>query len=210
MMSTAIIIDDHPAIRMAVGSLLSEDPQFIEIFEAGCGDEALEIARSNVIDLFLIDISLPHYDGFTLLKKLRSMNVSGKILFLSAKNETVYAYRAMKLGADGFISKDKDIGDILFASKNVLRGYSFFSPDVIGMISKGLDPDKPIDSAMRLSTREIEVLKYLVSGLSNKQIADLMAISNKTVSAYKIRIMDKLNVTSLMELTNYAHIHNLA
>nr|WP_318384184.1 response regulator transcription factor [uncultured Enterobacter sp.] len=209
MMSSAIIIDDHPAIRMAVGSLLSQDPQFDEIYEASCGDEALEIAKENVIDLFLIDISLPHYDGFVFLKKLRNMKVSGKILFLSAKNETVYAYRAMKLGADGFISKDKDISDILFAAKNVLRGYSFFSHDVINMVSKGFDPDKPIESAMRLSTREIEVLKHLVSGLSNKQIAENMTISNKTVSTYKIRIMEKLNVTSLMELANYAHNHNL-
>lgn len=208
-MSTAIIIDDHPAIRMAVGSLLSQDSQFNEIYEANCGDDALEIATSRVIDLFIIDISLPDYDGFTLLSKLRKLQISGKVVFLSAKNETVYAYRAMKLGADGFISKDRDISDILFAAKNVLRGYSFFSPDVINMVSKGLDPDKPIDSAMKLSTREIEVLKHLVKGLSNKQIAEIMSISNKTVSSYKIRIMDKLSVTSLMELVNYAHNHNL-
>ncbi|AJJ18727.1 MULTISPECIES: response regulator transcription factor [Yersinia] len=209
MTKSVMIVDDHPAIRVAIRALLSQSEDFSTIYESVDGSEALEILKNNPVDLVIIDIELPNFDGFSLLKKLQQRGFTGKSLFLSAKNEQVFAVRALQAGANGFISKNKDISEILFAAQNVLRGYSFFPSETLTQLAGQPSNHDPVNRARLLSEREINVLRYLVNGLSNKQIADEMFISNKTVSTYKTRILTKLGLSSVIELADYAHTHNL-
>ncbi|CNK66559.1 response regulator transcription factor [Yersinia proxima] len=209
MTKSVMIVDDHPAIRVAIRALLSQSNEFSTIYESVDGSEALETLKSNPVDLVIIDIELPNFDGFSLLKKLQQRGFTGKSLFLSAKNEQVFAVRALQAGANGFISKNKDISEILFAAQNVLRGYSFFPSETLTQLAGQPSSHDPVNRARLLSEREINVLRYLVNGLSNKQIADEMFISNKTVSTYKTRILTKLGLSSVIELADYAHTHNL-
>lgn len=208
-MSSVLIIDDHPAIRVAIRALLAQSPEFTDIYEAIDGQQGLSILATHPVDVAIIDIELPGYDGFALLKKIQKAYPSTRTLFLSAKNESVYACRAIQAGANGFISKNKDITDILFATQNVLRGYAFFPSEALNLLAGNSVTNDPLDRAHSLTSREINVLRYLVNGFSNKQIADEMFISNKTVSTYKTRILTKLGLTSVIELANYAHEHHL-
>lgn len=208
-MSSVLIIDDHPAIRVAIRALLSQPSEFTNIYEAIDGQQGLSTLAAHPVDVAIIDIELPGYDGFALLKKIQKAHPKTKTLFLSAKNESVYACRAIQAGANGFISKNKDINDILFATQNVLRGYAFFPSEALNLLAGNSVSSDPLDRAHSLTSREINVLRYLVNGFSNKQIADEMFISNKTVSTYKTRILTKLGVTSVIELANYAHEHHL-
>lgn len=109
MTKSVMIVDDHPAIRVAIRALLSQSNEFSTIYESVDGSEALETLKNNTVDLVIIDIELPNFDGFSLLKKLQQRGFTGKSLFLSAKNEQVFAVRALQAGANGFISKNKDI-----------------------------------------------------------------------------------------------------
>lgn len=208
-MSSILIIDDHPAIRVAIRALFAQSPDCAKIYDAIDGQQGLVVMAQQHVDLAIIDIELPNYDGFALLKKIQKKFPKTKTLFLSAKNESVYACRAIQAGANGFISKNKDIGDILFAAQNVLRGYAFFPSEALSLLAGNSVSEEPLERAHSLSEREINVLRYLVNGLSNKQIADEMFISNKTVSTYKTRILTKLGLTSVIEMANYAHTHKL-
>lgn len=113
MTKSVMIVDDHPAIRVAIRALLSQSEEFSTIYESVDGSEALETLKNTPVDLVIIDIELPNFDGFSLLKKLQQRGFTGKSLFLSAKNEQVFAVRALQAGANGFISKNKDISEIL-------------------------------------------------------------------------------------------------
>jgi len=208
-MSSVLIIDDHPAIRVAIRALLTQSSEFTDIYDAIDGQQGLSMLAAHPVDVAIIDIELPGYDGFALLKKIQKAYPTTRTLFLSAKNESVYACRAIQAGANGFISKNKDINDILFATQNVLRGYAFFPSKALNLLAGNSVTNDPLDRAHSLTSREINVLRYLVNGFSNKQIADEMFISNKTVSTYKTRILTKLGLTSVIELANYAHEHHL-
>jgi two-component system response regulator FimZ (fimbrial Z protein) len=156
----------------------------------------------------ILDIELPSIDGFTLLKRIKSIQADTRILFLSSKSERFYAGRAIQAGANGFVSKRKEQEDIYHAVEMLLAGYSFFPSETLELISNpgsrsGVTDDTP------LSNREITVLRYLANGLSNKEIAEQLLLSNKTISAHKSNIFSKLHVSSIVELIDYARVKEL-
>jgi len=147
-------------------------------------------------------------DGFALLKRIRNLNKDIKVLFLSSKSEAFYAGRAIRAGANGFVSKRKDLGEIYNAVEMILTGYSFFPSETLSFINHlGSRTGAAVD--MPLSNREVTVLRYLANGLSNKEIAEQLLLSNKTISAHKSNIYSKLGVQSIVELIDYAKAHEL-
>jgi len=206
--ASVIIMDEHPIVRMSIEVLLQKNKNIAIALKSGDCHEALDHIRRHPVDMVILDIELPGMDGFTLLKRIKQLNDKIKVLFLSSKSESFYAGRAMRAGANGFVSKRKDLGDIYNAVEMLLAGYSFFPADTLNFISH-LNTHKGALTDMPLSNREVTVLRYLANGLSNKEIAGQLLLSNKTISAHKSNIYTKLGVQSIVELIDYAKDHDL-
>ncbi|HGG9110816.1 fimbria biosynthesis transcriptional regulator FimZ [Enterobacter hormaechei] len=206
--ASVIIMDEHPIVRMSIEVLLQKNKNIQVKLKSGDSHEVLDCIRNHPIDLVILDIEMTGTDGFVLLKRIRNLNKDIKVLFLSSKSEAFYAGRAIRAGANGFVSKRKDLGEIYNAVKMILTGYSFFPSETLSFINHlGSRTGAAVD--MPLSNREVTVLRYLANGLSNKEIADQLLLSNKTISAHKSNIFSKLGVQSIVELIDYAKAHEL-
>ena len=206
--ASVIIMDEHPIVRMSIEVLLQKNKNIVVKLKSGDSHEVLDCIRNHAIDLVILDIELPGTDGFALLKRIKNLNKDIKVLFLSSKSEAFYAGRAIRAGANGFVSKRKDLGEIYNAVEMILTGYSFFPSETLSFINHlGSRTGAAVD--MPLSNREVTVLRYLANGLSNKEIADQLLLSNKTISAHKSNIFSKLGVQSIVELIDYAKAHEL-
>ncbi|CAM7993433.1 fimbria biosynthesis transcriptional regulator FimZ [Lelliottia nimipressuralis] len=206
--ASVIIIDEHPIVRMSIEVLLQKNKSIEIKLKSGDSHEALDYIRNHPIDLVILDIELPGTDGFSLLKRIKNLDDTIKILFLSSKSESFYAGRAMRAGANGFVSKRKDLNDIYNAVEMLLSGYSFFPYETLSFINHQGSHRGAIND-MPLSNREVTVLRYLANGLSNKEIAQQLLLSNKTISAHKSNIYSKLGVQTIVELIDYAKAHEL-
>ncbi|MEG5745210.1 fimbria biosynthesis transcriptional regulator FimZ [Enterobacter hormaechei] len=206
--ASVIIMDEHPIVRMSIEVLLQKNKNIQVKLKSGDSHEVLDCIRNHPIDLVILDIEMTGTDGFVLLKRIRNLNKDIKVLFLSSKSEAFYAGRAIRAGANGFVSKRKDLGEIYNAVEMILTGYSFFPSETLSFINHlGSRTGAAVD--MPLSNREVTVLRYLENGLSNKEIADQLLLSNKTISAHKSNIFSKLGVQSIVELIDYAKAHEL-
>ncbi|EKK5564210.1 fimbria biosynthesis transcriptional regulator FimZ [Enterobacter hormaechei subsp. xiangfangensis] len=206
--ASVIIMDEHPIVRMSIEVLLQKNKNIQVKLKSGDSHEVLDCIRNHLIDLVILDIEMTGTDGFVLLKRIRNLNKDIKVLFLSSKSEAFYAGRAIRAGANGFVSKRKDLGEIYNAVEMILTGYSFFPSETLSFINHlGSRTGAAVD--MPLSNREVTVLRYLANGLSNKEIADQLLLSNKTISAHKSNIFSKLGVQSIVELIDYAKAHEL-
>ncbi|EOZ7542638.1 fimbria biosynthesis transcriptional regulator FimZ [Enterobacter hormaechei] len=206
--ASVIIMDEHPIVRMSIEVLLQKNKNIQVKLKSGDSHEVLDCIRNHPIDLVILDIEMTGTDGFVLLKRIRNLNKDIKVLFLSSKSEAFYAGRAIRAGANGFVSKRKDLGEIYNAVEMLLTGYSFFPSETLSFINHlGSRTGAAVD--MPLSNREVTVLRYLANGLSNKEIADQLLLSNKTISAHKSNIFSKLGVQSIVELIDYAKAHEL-
>ncbi|HBL5492758.1 TPA: fimbria biosynthesis transcriptional regulator FimZ [Enterobacter hormaechei] len=206
--ASVIIMDEHPIVRMSIEVLLQKNKNIQVKLKSGDSHEVLDCIRNHPIDLVILDIEMTGTDGFVLLKRIRNLNKDIKVLFLSSKSEAFYAGRAIRAGANGFVSKRKDLGEIYNAVEMILTGYSFFPSETLSFINHlGSRTGAAVD--MPLSNREVTVLRYLANGLSNKEIADQLLLSNKTISAHKSNIFFKLGVQSIVELIDYAKAHEL-
>lgn len=206
--ASVIIMDEHPIVRMSIEVLLEKNKNIVVKLKSGDSHEVLDCIRNHAIDLVIMDIEMSGNDGFALLKRIRNLNKDIKVLFLSSKSEAFYAGRAMRAGANGFVSKRKDLGDIYNAVEMILSGYSFFPSDTLSFINH-LTSQHGATGDMPLSNRELTVLRYLANGMSNKEIAQQLLLSNKTISAHKSNIYSKLGLQSIVELIDYAKDHEL-
>ncbi|ENA0609425.1 fimbria biosynthesis transcriptional regulator FimZ [Enterobacter bugandensis] len=206
--ASVIIMDEHPIVRMSIEVLLQKNKNIVVKLKSGDSHEVLDCIRNYTIDLVILDIEMTGTDGFSLLKRIRNLNKDIRVLFLSSKSEAFYAGRAIRAGANGFVSKRKDLGEIYNAVEMILTGYSFFPSETLSFINHlGSRTGAAVD--MPLSNREVTVLRYLANGLSNKEIAEQLLLSNKTISAHKSNIYSKLGVQSIVELIDYAKAHEL-
>ena len=206
--SSVIIMDEHPIVRMSIELLLQRNKDIQVVLKTGDSREVISYLRCNPVDLVILDIETPTSDGFSLIKRMRSIQQEVRVLFLSSKSESFYAARAVRAGANGFVSKRRDQSDIYKAVEIILAGYSFFPSDTLQFISNCVARQRQPDD-MPLSNRELTILRYLANGLSNKEIAGHLLLSNKTISAHKSNIFSKLGLNSIIELVDYAKSHEL-
>ncbi|AJX14948.1 response regulator transcription factor [Burkholderia ubonensis] len=207
-MSGILVVDDHPAIRLAIRTVLSRTQEAGQLHEAANANDALTLLREHPIELAILDIEIPGGDGLRLLKRIRAEGLKTRVLIFSAMDEGIYSVRASKAGANGFLSKRNDIAQILIAVKTILSGYLFFPAEA----GSALYHDRTRQSANRtggLTDRELTVLRGLARGSSNRQIGEDLCISNKTVSTYKSNIFEKLGVSSVVGLADYARRNGL-
>ncbi|WP_213954920.1 MULTISPECIES: response regulator transcription factor [unclassified Variovorax] len=207
-MHSVVIVDDHPAIRLAVRSVLEGSGLFKVVGDADSGPAALTIIRDLQPSLAILDLDLPRMNGLELIERLKTSNPTLKVLVLSGQQESIFATRALHAGANGFMSKSEDMASIVQASQSVLSGYSVFPSGALTSLT-GPVGTSPADLVKSLSDRELSVLQHLARGLSNKEIGDMLLISNKTVSSYKTRLFEKLNISTLVELVDFARANGL-
>lgn len=196
----AIIIDDHPLARIAIRNLLDTNGITVAA-ELDSGAHAVQTAESMQPDLLIVDVDIPELSGIDVLEQLRKRRYRGKIIVISAKNELFYGKRSADCGANGFVSKKEGMNNILAAIDAANNGYSYFPFSLERFCTHGITDQDRLDT---LSTQEMKVFRYILSGIDYTTIGGKMNISNKTVSTYKVRLMDKLGCSSLLELYDFA------
>lgn len=196
----AVIVDDHPLARMAIKNLL-ENEGISVVAEAGDGAQALQLVGEHSPDLVIVDVDIPVMSGIEVVEKLRKQAFSRIIIVVSAKNDLFYGKRSADAGANAFISKKEGMTNIIAAVHAAQNGYSYFPLSLQAFMGSLSSEQEMLQS---LSSQEIKVMRYILNGDDNMKIAAEMCISNKTVSTYKSRLMEKLNCKSLMELFSFA------
>lgn len=205
-----LVVDDHPMIRFAVRAVLEQNGWAV-IAEAGSGAEALASVRQQRPDLVVLDIGIPKMDGLSVIARLQadSRDTAPKILVLSAQSPEHLATRCLHAGAAGFVYKEKELHELVAAAQAVMQGNTYFPRGA--WRSTGSGSPVPNENALieRLSNRELVVLQHLARGALNKTIAAALMLSEKTISTYKSRLQEKLNATSLVDLTDVARRNGL-
>jgi len=202
-MSTAFIVDDHPVIRLAVRFIL-EKQGYTVIGECNNGVDAMQMIRENPPDLIILDISIPRLDGLEVLARFQTMNIGSRILVLTAQTPPLFTHRCMQSGAAGYVCKREALAELKSAVAAVMTGYSYFPSTVLNSPKVEDGQRDEIELFKGVNDRELMVLQLFAQGHSNKEIAKGMFLSNKTVSTYKKRLMQKLQVASLVDLIDIA------
>jgi len=207
-MYKAIIADDHPLIRLTLRNILGERG-FDIVAEAENGAEALQLARLHMPTIMVLDISMPKMGGLEVITRIGMMDLPIKILVFTSQAAEIYSLRCMKAGAAGFVSKTSHLDELVRAISAVMDGYSFF-PNLSASSVRSSDIHvSDADLIKSLSDRELSIIQMLASGLGNKEIGTALLISNKTVSAYKVKLIEKLKVKSVIYLADFAKRNNL-
>ncbi|WP_047288201.1 response regulator transcription factor [Pseudomonas protegens] len=202
-MGSVLIIDDHPVVRMAIRILL-EHEGFSIVGETDNGVDALQMVRDCEPDLVILDICIPKLDGLELLERLGNMPRRSRILVLTAQSAALFANRCMRAGACGYVYKQEDMSELLSAIKAICSGYNYFPSQALQVDRNTFGSPLELAQFNSLNDRELMVLQLFAMGQTNKEIAAGMFLSNKTVSTYKKRIMQKLATTSMSELVDMA------
>jgi len=200
-----LLVDDHAVVRRGLRELLAEEFPGAEFGEAASGAEALAEIGGRRWDLVLLDVSLPGRDGMEVLKEALALQPGVRILILSAHGEDQYAIRAIRAGAVGYVTKNAAPSELAVATRKVLDGGKYVTPALAeAMVASlaGANAGRPPHEA--LSDRELQVLRMLATGKSVKEIGAELALSEKTVSTYRTRILVKMSMRSNAELMRYA------
>lgn len=204
-----MIADDHAVLRDGLRMLLSSYPQFQIIGEADDGLTAVSTALQLKPDVLLLDIAMPNMRGIEAILEIKRLEPGIRILVLSMHDREEYVFNAMKNGADGYILKKSAAAELVAALNHVLSGEIYLSPAISRHVVKNwLRDEEKMDGANRagleITERERTVLKLIAEGHSNKEVANLLHISAKTVETHRARLMDKLELRTVPDLVRYA------
>lgn len=203
-----LLIDDHPVIRSAVGGFLKEHG-FDVVGEASDGITALKIIEEVNPDIIILDIDIPKLDGLEVLKRLRRLSKDYRVLVLTGIKSDEIAARCVHAGASGYLSKASDMTELLDACKALKRDHTWFSKDVLNSVRNQDFASSEAQLLSQLSAREMSILRSLVQGESNTQIAEALHLSAKTVSTYRSRLQQKLHINGLIEMAELAKRNGL-
>lgn len=205
-----IIVDDHDILRAGLKHILAETGDIAVTAEAGNGNEALAKVRTGAWDAMVLDMSMPGRSGIELIKLLKQECPKLPILILSMHREDIYAVRAFKAGASGYLCKDNAEAQLAQAIRKVVGGGLFISPAVAEKIAVGMLQGVSAEAPhAQLSDREYQIFQHIVAGEGLTEIARQLNLSVKTVSTYKTRILEKLHLGNATELVRYAVRHDL-
>ncbi|MDY6934801.1 MAG: response regulator transcription factor [Spirochaetota bacterium] len=204
-----IIADDHAIVRSGLKEIFSEQLFNAVTDEARDGQELLEKIRKNMYDIVLLDISMPGRNGLEILKQLKIEKPNIPVLVLSMYPEKHYAVRILKAGASGYLTKSASPEKMIEAIIKVSEGGKYISPTLAEELADNLIQDNNIPLHESLSDREYQVFCKLVMGKSVSDIAKELYLSVKTISTYRSRILEKMNMKNTIELTRYALKNNL-
>lgn len=203
-----LLVDDHPLVREGIAALIRAAPDLRISAEVGTAAEALQAIEEEMPDLVLLDISLPGTSGVELLKDMHVRYPKLLVLVLSMHEESVYAERALRAGANGYIMKQEPGAKVIEAVRSVLRGELYVSPSLAARMVKLFVANKQgkdsRTSVERLSDRELQVYSYIGGGLSTQEVASKLSLSVKTIQTYREHIKRKLGLRNATDLVHHA------
>lgn len=199
-----LIVDDHAIVRAGLRQYLSNEVDLRVVGEAANGHEALDYVRRGEVDVVLLDLNMPDQGGVDTLSAIKAREAALPVLVLSGFPETHYATTLLRQGASGYLNKECDPEEIVRAIRTVARGRKYITPGVAELLAEGLNPGADGPPHEQLSEREFQVFLRLAQGETITHIADHMALSVKTVSTYRSRVMEKMKLASNSDLTYYA------
>ncbi len=208
-MIKVLIADDHAVVRRGIKQILDEIPVVETVDEATNGQEVLSMVAKGAYNLVLLDISMPGRSGLEVLKQLKSENPRLPVLILSMHPEEQYAVRALKAGASGYLTKESAPDELIAAVQKILEGGKYVSESLAERFVAELSAPSEKAAHQTLSDREYEILCMIASGKTVSEIGEELALSVKTVSTYRTRILTKMNMKNNAELTRYAIENNL-
>lgn len=205
--ASILIVDDHPIFRDGLAQLINKEDDLFVAGEADNAPDAIRLLDEINPDLVIVDIMLRESCGIDLVKEINRRRVNVPVLVLSMHDESIFVDRVLKAGAKGYIAKRETTHKVVDAIHQVFNGKVYVSDSMMDnilnrYIRNGTDVNSsPVEA---LSSREFEVFNLIGQGLTNRQIADMLRVSNKTISTYRERIKNKLNLGSAAELSRYA------
>jgi DNA-binding NarL/FixJ family response regulator len=204
-----LVVDDHAIVREGLKRVLEHSEAPCHVAEAASGSAALELLRCQRFDLAVLDISMPHMSGLDLLRRVRAEHPAMRVLMLSVHASDDYLLRAFRLGAHGYVAKDNSAAELAEAVRRVRAGGTYVSPELAQRMVFNLNGAGERASHTQLSDREYDVMRRLVAGRRPSEIAQALHISIKTVSTYKSRILERMQMNSTAALVRYAIDHDL-
>lgn len=200
-----LIVDDHPVVREGIGSMLQKEADFKVVGEASNGLEAVEKARELAPDVVLMDLRMPEMDGVEAISRIKAEKPEVKFIILTTYSDDEYIFKGIAAGARAYLLKDAPREELFKAIRMVSRGESLIQPVVASrVLDKLAELSRKTPAGDTLSDREIEVLRLMAGGQSNKDIADHLSITQSTVKTHITSIFQKLNVTTRTEAVTNA------
>ncbi len=202
-----ILADDHEILRQGLRSLIEKDKTFKIVGQVKDGEELLKALKSIRCDLVILDLSMPQMDGMAAMKEIRERYPNVKILVLTMQKDGEHFRHAVLNGANGYVLKEEAYDQLMLAMKTVLKGKQYFSPSMSALITDQYvrSIDEAVESSPNILTkRELQVLKLVASGLSNKNIATQLKLSIRTVETHRVNLTHKLGIKNTAQLVKYA------
>jgi DNA-binding NarL/FixJ family response regulator len=199
-----LVADDHPLLRSGLRHVLEQEPDFGKPGEAGDSEQVLEKLEERSWDVLVLDIAMPGRNGLETLSEIRKRRPGLPVLILSMHSEEQYAIRAIKAGASGYLTKNNAATELVRAIRRILSGKKYVSPALAEVLAHLIESGEQRPPHEALSDREYHLVCAIASGKSVSQIAEETSLSVKTVSTYRARALEKMNMRTNAELTRYA------
>lgn len=207
---TILLIDDHPVVRTGYRRLLESTPDMSVVAEAEGGAEGYQLWQEHKPDVIILDLNMPGVCGFETIHRIISNDPTARILVFSMLNNVTMVHRALKAGAIGFISKQSGIGEMIHAVRQISMGKTYIESELATALAMHATRKENYENPFDLLTkREFQIVKLIVEGSSNIEIADKISISPKTVSVHYLNLMRKLDLQNTTQLIRLAINHNI-
>ncbi len=203
-----LIIEDHPMVRERLSELVNRESDMEVCGEADDASAGIDLVVALSPDMVILDLTLKSSSGLEMVKTLRARSITTPILIVSMHEESLYAQRALRAGADGYISKNSSSGEVIAAARQVLQGKIYLSASMTASVLHKLTPRRSDSDTARsvekLSDRELLVLQMIGSGRATRAIAEAIGVGRATVETYRARIKEKMNLKDAFELQHFA------
>lgn len=204
-----LVVDDHAILRKGLKQILDDTPDLRVTGEAGSGMEAVQKVQHEEFDMVLLDISMPDKHGIDVLKQIKQIHPNLPVLMLSMHAEDQYALRSIKTGAAGYLNKQSAPAQLVTAIRQVASGKKYISSELAEQLADGLTQGYQELRHQKLSNREYQTLCLMASGKTLTEIGEIMSLSVKTVSVYRARLLEKMNLRNNAEAIHYAISNHL-
>ena len=208
-MINVLLTDDHELVRTGIRRLLEDSKQVKIVGEAECGEDSLQLAQSLNPDVILMDVNMPGIGGVEACRRILQRNPKQKIIILTVHNEQTFPKRLLEIGAKGYLTKECGVDEMIKAIEQVNMGGSYIASAIAQQLALSLLPGNEVNPIDRLSPREFHVLLKISQGLTNVEISDELCLSPKTISTYRLRMLEKLDAHNDVDLIKIAVEHGM-
>jgi len=203
-MIDVLLIDDHALVRTGIRRLLEDSGQIRIAGEADCGEDGVMLAQKLSPDVILMDVSMPGIGGVEACRRILQRDSAQKIIVLTIHNEQTFPKRMLEIGARGYLTKECGVDEMLLAIQQVYNGKAYIAPSIAQQLALSLLPGNQHNPIDRLSRREFQVMLMISHGLTNAAISEKLCLSPKTVSTYRLRLLEKLGAQNEVDLIKIA------